>query len=59
MFSSRDNPVREKKVGSALFGRILRRQAGDTVTDNNALFFAHRMREQEELRKKGKPLKRP
>ena len=42
-----------------MFGRILRRQAGDTVTDNNALFFAHRMREQEELRKKGKPLKRP
>lgn len=27
---------------------------GDTVTDNNALYFAHRMREREELRKKRK-----
>lgn len=30
------------------------RRVGDTVTDNNALYFAHRMREREELRKNGK-----
>lgn len=54
MFSTRDNPVKEKKYSTAMFGSALRRREGDTVTDNNALFIAHRMREREEIRKKGK-----
>ena len=59
MFSIRDSPVREKKFGASLFGRVLSRRNVDTLTDNNALFIVNRMREREELRKKRRTLKHP
>ena len=58
MFSIRDSTVREKKFGSSLFARVLRRREVNTVTDSNALFMVHQMREQEELRKKRRSHKR-
>jgi len=54
MFSVRSSSVREKQFASTRLGNVLMRRKGDTVTDNNALYFAHRMREREELRKKHK-----
>jgi hypothetical protein len=54
MFSVSSSSVREKKFASTRLGSVLMQRKGDTVTDNNALFFAHRMREREELRKNRK-----
>ena len=54
MFSVRSSSVREKQFASSRLGSVLMRRKGDTVTDNNALYFAHRMREREELRKNHK-----
>lgn len=54
MFSVRSSSVREKQFASSRLGSVLMQRKGDTVTDNNALYFAHRMREREQLRKKHK-----
>jgi len=57
MFSIRDNPVREKKFSSNLFGKVPRLKDVDTLTDNNALFIVNQMREREALRKKRRLIK--